>query len=452
LLADISARKDADAIPVPVLRDPLTGLGNRVALEQAIAGLGERLPRASLALLDVDRFKAIHASLGDAGADAILVEIARRLTAGFGARAQVFRLGGDAFAVLFGDADIMAAGAELIAAAKPVHMVEGREVFAPASVGLASGQGIAAPADLLKNAEQALAEAKRHGGGVAKIHSGELAAAAPDDSVVLETELRRALDEDQLDVFYQPIVRLSDRSVVGFEALLRWHHPEKGLVVPSDFIAHSEETGLIVPLGRFALERAAKALADWQRFFPLDPPLFVSVNLSRGQLRDRAFEGVLRATLSRERIAPGTLKLELTESVAATAEDVRPILQRLHELGVGIAIDDFGTGMSNFSQLKELPFDTLKIDRSFLARLNGQEDSQEAVVLRSIVTLAHDLGRDVVVEGVENDHDALWVKGLGCDYAQGFCFSQALPASEALNYLAMHFDERTAVPERSALS
>jgi diguanylate cyclase (GGDEF)-like protein len=450
-MADVTTRKEAEAAARPT-RDTLTALGNRVALMEELERLGAGLQHATFVVLDIDRFKSIHASLGDAGADAILVAVAERLQRKINGTAQLFRVGGDSYAALYaqGRGTPEQMGADLVEACAPAHQREGRSVFAPVSAGVALGKDARDPLDLLKNAELALIQAKHQGGACARVYGREMEALAREDSVVLEAELRRALDDDQLDVFYQPIVRLDDRSVVGFEALLRWHHPVKGLVVPADFIHHSEETGLIVSLGRFALERAAKELATWQRFFPLEPPLFVSVNLSRRQLRDADFEKVLREALARESILRGTLKLELTESAIALEAGSRAMLERLRALGAGLAIDDFGTGLSNLSQLKDLPFDTLKIDRSFLARHSGQEDTKDAAVVRSIVTLARELNRTVIVEGVETEHDAAWVKALGCDYAQGFCFSQALPAAEALNFLAQHFDARTAARKSGA--
>jgi diguanylate cyclase (GGDEF)-like protein len=453
LLADVTTRKESEAASRPT-RDALTALGNRVALMEELERLGTGLQYATFVLLDIDRFKSIHASLGDAGADAILIAVAERLQRKINGTAQLFRVGGDSYAALYaqGRGTPEQIGTELVEACAPAHLYQGRSVFAPGSAGVALGRDARDPIDLLKNAELALIQAKRHGGACVRVYRQEMEVLARGDSVVLEAELRRALDDDQLDVFYQPIVRLADRSVVGFEALLRWHHPTRGLVVPADFIAHSEETGLIVSLGRFALERAAKELATWQRFFPLEPPLFVSVNLSRRQLRDADFENLLRGVLARESIAESTLKLELTESAVALEAGSRATLERLKALGAGLAIDDFGTGVSNLSQLKDLPFDTLKIDRSFLARHSGQDDTSDATVVRSIVALARDLKRTVVVEGVETEHDAAWVKELGCEYAQGFCFSQALPASEALNFLAQHFDARTAARKSGATS
>jgi EAL domain-containing protein (putative c-di-GMP-specific phosphodiesterase class I) len=215
----------------------------------------------------------------------------------------------------------------------------------------------------------------------------------------------------------------------------------KGLVAPADFIAHSEETGTIVALGRFALERAAHDVAQWQKFFPLDPPLFVSVNVSRRQLRDEDLGVFLGALLHTETIAPGTLKLEVTESTVAANHDVQEALERCRALGAGISIDDFGTGVSSLSQLKTLPFDTIKIDQSFLARHTNADTAADGdVVLKSIIALAHDLKRSVVVEGVESAKDAEWLRQLGCEYGQGYYFAQPLPSAEALKFIALHFD------------
>jgi len=302
---------------------------------------------------------------------------------------------------------------------------------------------------LIKNAELALIAAKRQGGASARLYSAEMENLAPGDSVALESDLRQALSEGQLALHYQPIIRFTDRSVAGFEALLRWQHPVKGLIVPGDFIAHSEETGLIVALGRFALEQASADLAHWQRYFPITPPLFVSVNLSRRQLRDAGFEALLKSVLSSSGIAEGTLNLEVTESTVA-AEDRQPMLERIRAAGAGLSIDDFGTGASTLSQLRNLPFDTVKIDKSFLARHGGTDiDTDGEVVLSGVVAMAHDLGRAVVVEGVESEADAVFLAKLGCEFGQGYHFSQPLTGSEVLDYIARHY---STAPEKPDLS
>jgi EAL domain-containing protein (putative c-di-GMP-specific phosphodiesterase class I) len=224
--------------------------------------------------------------------------------------------------------------------------------------------------------------------------------------------------------------------VAGFEALLRWRHPQKGLVEPADFIAHSEETGIIVALGRLALDRAAADLAEWQRYFPLAEPLFVSVNLSRRQLRDGDLLQRLADVLKNGGLAPGSFKLEMTESTIATDADARALAAQIRQLGAGLAIDDFGTGMSSLSQFADLPFDTVKIDKSFL---NGAPQSNGGVVLASIVSLAHELNRSVIVEGVESEEDAVRVAELGCEFAQGYLFSEAVVAREAMTFIANSF-------------
>ena len=452
LISDITQRKEAEfataqaeaarkreaALP----RDALTGLGNRVALMEALDALGEGFDKSLFAVLDVDRFKAIHASLGDLGADSILQQLAERLK-GLGEPAQIFRVGGDSFAFLFANPrrapqPIGNALAENMS--KP-YSVDGREVFAPCSIGLAAGAQSEDPLALIKNAELALISAKKQGGACARVYSTELETLAPGDSVALESELRHALAADQLDVFYQPIIRLSDRSVAGFEALLRWQHPVKGLVSPGDFIAHSEETGLIIALGRLALERAVGDLAHWQRYFPLKPPLFVSVNFSRRQLRDAGFEALLKTVLSGSGIAEGSLNLEITESTIAADPRMADVMARIRAVGAGLSIDDFGTGASSLSEFRSLPVDTVKIDKSFLARHGGTDiDTDGEVVLSGIVAMAHELKRAVVAEGIESEADAQFLARIGCEYGQGYYFSPALDGAAALDYIARHYN------------
>jgi diguanylate cyclase (GGDEF)-like protein len=443
-LAAESERKRDAALP----RDALTGLGNRVALMEALDALGDGFDKALFALLDIDRFKAIHGSLGDAGADSILKMAAERLS-GLGEPAQIFRVGGDSFALLFPNprrAPQPIGNALAEACGKP-YGVGGREVFAPCSVGMATGQQSEDPFALIKNAELALIAAKRQGGACARLYSAELEILAPGDSVALESELRHALTANQLEVFYQPIIRLSDRSVAGFEALLRWQHPIKGLISPGDFIAHSEETGLIVELGRFALERAATDLAHWQRYFPLKPPLFVSVNFSRRQLKDAGFEALLKTILSGSGIAEGTLNLEITESAIAADPKMPQIMARIRAAGAGLSIDDFGTGASTLSEFRTLPVDTVKIDKAFLARHGGTDiDTDGEVVLSGIVSMAHELKRAVVAEGVESEADAQFLARIGCEFGQGYYFSEPLDGAAALEYIAGHYSV-AAAPE-----
>ena len=441
LVADVTTRKETEAAVMDrALRDPLTGLGNRVALMEELEQLGDNARNAAFVLLDIDRFKSIHASLGDRGGDEILIAVSERFTKKLGTRAKVFRVGGDAFAILAaGSAGNTAAlGVELVDLCSHAFSHQGRDVFAPASAGAVSGHDAEDPFELLKNAELALLQAKRQGGACSRLYSRELEAFAPGDAVALEADLRRALELEQFEVYYQPIIHLPEESVAGFEALLRWRHPDKGLLLPDQFIRHAEETGLIVSLGRFALERAARDLAEWQRYFPLEPALSVSVNVSRRQFRDAEFVPLVRSVLAQNDVSSGTLKLEITESAVSAGADATSTISDLKAIGVGLVIDDFGTGLSTLGQLKDIPFDSLKIDKSFLtpSETGGRDGS---VILGSMVSLAKELQRDVVIEGVETEGDAARVKATGCGFAQGFYYSVPLSASDALNFIAHHY-------------
>jgi diguanylate cyclase (GGDEF)-like protein/PAS domain S-box-containing protein len=442
LLADITARKEAElAQPVRTTRDSLTGLGNRIALVEELENRGDEWNGLAFAILDIDRFKSIHASLGDTGGDQLLAALAIRLEKKFSAETHAFRIGGDSFALVVPNAADYGArlGAELTDVCAAPFSVAGRNVFASASVGVALARDAEDPLDLISAAEAALAQAKRQGGGSWKVFAQGSEGAGTGDAVALEADLRRGLNQNEFSVYYQPIIRLADGSIAGFEALLRWHHPEKGLISPAEFIAHSEETGLIVALGRLALERTASDLADWQRYFPVEPPLFASVNISKRQLRDPNFASSVEKLLAAGGFRNRSFKLEITESAVEPNQNVQRNLERLRDLGAGLAIDDFGTGVSTLSQLKDLPFDTVKIDRSFLSRHSNDQDAGSTAVVNSIVALAHELNRTVIAEGVETEADALWLKQLGCEFAQGFYFSQPLPSGDALKFIASHF-------------
>jgi diguanylate cyclase (GGDEF)-like protein len=444
LIADVTTRKDAEIEHAQGLRnDALTGLGNRNALVDYLEREATRLPAMALMLFDIDRFKAVHASLGSDGADAMLRAVADRLVEHFGGRGRLFRVGGDMFAVLAPvELKVMAEwGREAVAMMQAPFSAKGRAIYLPVSVGVAAGLEPGDPLDLLTRTEMAMVQAKREGGERLCLYAPPVPRPGHNkttdfDPVVMESDLREALERGDIDVHFQPIMRMKDGGVAGFEALLRWRHRGHGSIEPETFVSHAERTSLIMPLGLLALRSAAENLARWQQFFPLDPPLFVSVNVSPRQLTEPEFKQAVEAEMKRG-FAKRTLKLEITESsVMRDASTVEAVLRQMRKLGAGLAIDDFGIGHSSLSQLRRFPFDTLKIDQSFVVA--AREAGGEAIIA-SIITLAHELKLEVVAEGVETEEDAKRLQALGCEYAQGFFFGKPLPAPEVANFIAMTY-------------
>jgi EAL domain-containing protein (putative c-di-GMP-specific phosphodiesterase class I) len=304
-----------------------------------------------------------------------------------------------------------------------------REIFITASIGLALAENEARNTEeVLKDAELAMYHAKRIGGDRIEIFKPAMRSRKT-DRLTMESELRRAIEREEIKVLYQPIVRLEDRAIAGFEALARWDHPKLGRLSPAEFITTAEEIGLIVDLGLFVLERTARQLAIWQASNRAREPIFASVNVSSRQLLRHDLIQDLRSVLSRSALARNTFKLEITESlVMENPEHAAQMLTRIKELGVGLSLDDFGTGHSSLAYLQRFPFDTIKIDQSFV-RTTAR--GTRPVILRSIIALAHDLSMDVVAEGAETDSDAVELFQLGCEYAQGFAFGEPMSAQAA---------------------
>jgi len=389
-------------------------------------------------VIDLDRFKQVNDSVGIAVGDSILLTLARRLGRLLRPQDTLARLTGDQFGLLLvseHEPERITAFADTIRRTlrAPIAFND-REILLTASIGLVlTDNDPPKKEDILKDAELAMYHAKRIGGDRIEVFKPAMRA-RKNDRLALETELRRALERKEISLLYQPIIRLEDRSCAGFEALLRWDHPKLGRRSPSDFIAIAEEIGLIVDLGLFALESAARQLATWQRSLRSREPIFASVNVSSRQLLRRDLIQDLRTVLSRAALARGTLKLELTESIVMeNPEHAAQMLTRIRELGAGLALDDFGTGHSSLSYLQRFPFDTIKIDQSFV---RASSKGQRPVILRSIIALAHDLGMDVVAEGAETDSDAVELFQLGCEFAQGFAFGEPMSADDARDLLA----------------
>ena len=440
LIADVTARKSFEEAEPPDFVDALTGLGNRAALQARLGEIGAELGRSALAVFDLDRFKAVNDSLGRDAADVALAAFVERLEDRFASerdsgRLTLYRVGGDMFAALaFDIGDLAAFGQSVLAVTAAPFGIAEREVYLVASVGIAAGSEAEDGQELLAQAELAMVEAKREGGGRTVLYSRRTAEPAPRDPVALETGLRQALERGEIELHYQPVVRLSDGRVAGFEALLRWRHPTRGVIEPEAFVPHAEESGLILPLGRFAIERAIRDLSQWQKLFPARPPLFVSVNVAWRQIAEQDFIDEFATLLGNADIAKRSLKLEITESaVMREAARAQAALQRLRDLGVGLAVDDFGTGHSSLSHLRRFPFEAIKIDKSFLV---DAHERSGAAILRSIVSLAHELKLAVVAEGVETEADAMRLREMGCEYGQGYFFGTPIPASDVPSFIA----------------
>jgi predicted signal transduction protein with EAL and GGDEF domain len=366
--------------------------------------------------------------------DSILLTLARRLGRLLKPQDTLARLAGDQFGVLIlseREPPRITAFADTIRKTlrAPITFND-REILLTASVGLClTDNQPQRKEDVLKDAELAMYHAKRIGGDRIEVFKPAMRTRKT-DRLSLETDLRRSIERDEMTLLYQPIIWLEDRSVAGFEALMRWDHPKMGRMSPTDFIPLAEETGFIVELGLFALDRATRQLAAWQRATRLRYPLFCSVNISSRQLLRHDLIQDLRTVLSRSVVARGTLKLELTESlVMENPEYAAQMLTRMRELGVGLSLDDFGTGHSSLAYLQRFPFDTLKIDQSFV-RQNGK--GARPVILRSIVQMAHDLSMDVIAEGAESQADANELYRLGCEYAQGYVFGEPMTPEKAI--------------------
>ncbi len=414
--------------------DVLTGLPNRALfldrLEHALVR-GTRQGRSVAVLfVDLDRFKPVNDSLGHEVGDEVLRTVGRRLRECLRPEDTVARLGGDEFAVLIEDVEDTS-DATLVAervgeAMRPEFEVGDREVVLSASIGIAvSRAGQRDPGELLRAADIAMYKAKRTGKSRYEVFDPSMGARAL-KLLELEADLRRALERGELRLHYQPKVELATGNVVGVEALVRWEHPERGTVPLDEFIPLAEETGLILPIGRWILEQACRQAREWQGQCRVGEPLEVSVNVSARQFGHPGLVGEVARVLEETGLEPKGLLLEITESVVmGDAESNAATLRELKELGVRLAIDDFGTGYSSLSYLHRFPVDALKIDRSFVDGL-GRE-SEDMAIVRAVIALAHSLRLEVIAEGVETQEQAKRLQALGCQIAQGYFFSQPLP-------------------------
>ncbi len=443
-LTDITERK---------VSDPLTGLPNRLLFLDRLGRAIERTKRRrnflfAVLFIDLNRFKMINNSFGHSVGDALLAMMAQRLETSLRASDTVTRLGGehtlarfgsDEFAILLEDISYVSDATRV---AQRIHtelsapfILNDREIFSSTSIGIAlSSTAYDYPEDILRDAGIALHRAKRDGHAPYAVFDQTMHASTV-AHLQLETDLRRAVEQQEFRVYYQPIVSLDTGRIIGFEALVRWQHPQRGFISPAEFIPTAEETHLITPIGAWVLRQACHQTRLWQRQFPSHPLLLVSVNLSGKQFLQDDLVDQIDRLLQEVDLEPHSVKLEITESVLMdNVASATTMLSRLHALGLKLGLDDFGTGYSSLSYLHRYPFDVLKIDRSFVYRIGT--DAESAEIVRTIVTLAHNLRLEVIAEGVETPQQLAYLKAIGCEYGQGYLFAQPLDVEKATALLS----------------
>jgi diguanylate cyclase (GGDEF)-like protein/PAS domain S-box-containing protein len=453
---DITQRKALqEQLSHQAFYDPLTNLPNRALfldrLSHALARKERRDGDLAVLFLDLDRFKVINDSLGHGAGDELLIQSGRRLLACLRPQDTIARLGGDEFGVLLEDVDVQSAiqvAERILTALHPGFDIGGREVFVTASIGVAlSRSHHTQPDELIRDADLAMYQAKAKGKARYEIFDRGMNARVL-ERMELEMDLRSAIARQEFKIYYQPVVHLGTGAITEVEALVRWEHVARGLLPPADFINLSEETGLIVPLGKWVLVEACRQVMEWQTQYPTHPPLTVSVNLSARQFQQPNLVQEIRQALAATGLDSSTLKLEITETVLMhDAPSTLAKLRALKALGIHIAIDDFGTGYSSLGYLKRFPLDTLKIDRSFVDGIVNNTDDR--AIVRAVVTVAKSLNLSVTAEGIETDEQLGQLWSLGCDRGQGFYFARPL-AARAMGEL-LEADQRRRASARDTM-
>ncbi|HKH39999.1 MAG TPA: EAL domain-containing protein [Rubrobacter sp.] len=448
--SDISERKALlEELERRASHDPLTGLPNRHTFVERIGQALRRTRRrqnsreVGVLFMDLDGFKTINDSLGHEAGDRLLVTVAERLRNRLRSEDVLARFGGDEFAVLLEDT---AGASEAIRVAQRIaedlrepFTVDDFQVSLSTSIGITLGTAHANddPERMLREADSAMYRAKEQGPGRYAVFDPAMQARAQ-ERLELEAELRRALEQEEFVLYYQPEVSLHDGKMVGFEALLRWQHPERGLLKPAAFVPIAEDTDLIAPIGRWVLEEACQQAKRWEEERPLASPMTMEINLSSKQLRRQGLVRTVEEALARADLEAHTLALDMTETVLIrVSEDNTQALDALKEMGVRLGLDDFGTGYSSLSYLKRLPVDRVKVDKSFVKGLG--ENATDTALVRMIIDLCHTLGVEIVAEGIETSEQAVLLRDMGCDLGQGYYFARPLPGEELAERLPKAF-------------
>jgi diguanylate cyclase (GGDEF)-like protein len=443
-ISSIAKRKETERQLIHrALHDALTGLPNRVLfvdrLQQALRRYHrDKRLRFAVLYFDLDRFKFVNDSLGHSAGDSLLLSIARRLHSVIRPGDTVARMGGDEFAVLVSDitseSDTTQVAERIHALFEHEFSVAGRGMYSSASIGIAvAAEQYQTPDEILRDADLAMYRAKRSDGEHTAIFDRTMHDAAI-SRLNLETDLRRAIDRHEFAVYYQPVVTLDDRRIVGFEALLRWDHPERGIVDATSFLSVVQDTGMLATLSWWVLEQACRQAEDWNRLFSSGSRLSMSVNVSATMLQADDAARRVRDIVNDCGLLPGDLALELTERDCMEHEEVASeVLRDLRRFGIKIHMDDFGTGYSSLSYLQRCSYDTLKIDRSFIQSISAEQ--QSLAIIKTIVGLGRMLDMNVVAEGVESQRQLDALISLRCPEAQGFWFSEPVPADQAMRLL-----------------
>ncbi len=438
---DVSERKELEQLLThQAFHDTLTGLPNRALLRDRLAHALKRRPLdrpIALLFVDLNDFKTVNDSLGHSAGDELLQVVAGRLELQLREGDTAARLGGDEFVILLegaGEDEALAAAQRLVAALAEPATVSGIDVFPHASIGIAVGKAGDTADQLLAHADAAMYTAKGNENGAVRVYNEDLSPRLL-QRLELKADLERAVERGEIHVHYQPILDLSTGRTVGVEALARWEHPTRGRIMPLDFIPLAEQTGLIVSVGQEVLNHACHQLARWQREFGSTAPDFLTVNVSARQLREPGLAAHVEAAVTTSGIRPEQLTLEITESVMLSDdESALRSLDALKSLGVRLAVDDFGTGYSSLAYLQRLPLDVIKLDKSFVGGLVSGEHNAAAVAM-VIVELGHELGLQIIAEGIESEQQAALLSADRCDYGQGYYFHRPMPADQLSSQL-----------------